>query len=379
VQYAFGVFFKPMINEFGWTRALTSGAFSLSWIVQGVMAIVMGRLCDSLGPRLVVTVCGFLIGLSYIFMSQINDVWQFYMLYGVLAGAGISGIVIPLGSTLARWFIKRRNLMTAFAFVGVSVGVLVGSPISEMLVTAYDWRMSYLILGSVVFVVVIAAAQLLRRDPSQKGQVASSDNNQQSIPESEEKSLTIKTAIQEKQFWISFLVFFCLGYINFAIFVHIVPHTTDLGIDPAAAAGIMAIMGGSSGLGGFLFSIIADRIGNKKVFVIAFGILFLALVFLLFASDLAKLRIFAVVFSFALGGCCMTQSPMVASIFGLRSHGLVFGALNFGFAIGATLGSLFTGFVYDTSGTYQFAFVIIVILALIGALFTFGLKTSPKQ
>ncbi len=172
VQYAFGVFFKPMINEFGWTRALTSGAFSLSWIVQGVMAIVMGRLCDSLGPRLVITVCGFLIGISYIFMSQINDVWQFYLLYGVLAGAGISGIVIPLGSTLARWFIKRRNLMTAFAFVGVSVGVLVGSPISEMLITTYDWRMSYLILGSVVFVVVIIAAQLLRRDPSQKGQVA---------------------------------------------------------------------------------------------------------------------------------------------------------------------------------------------------------------
>ena len=190
---------------------------------------------------------------------------------------------------------------------------------------------------------------------------------QQSIPEKEEKSLTIKTAVREQQFWIAFFVFFCLGYINFAVFVHIVPHTTDLGIDPAAAAGIMSIMGGSSGLGGFLFSILADKIGNKKVFVIAFSVLFLSLVFLLFASDLARLRIFAVLFSFALGGCCMTQSPMVASIFGLRSHGLVFGALNFGFAIGATLGSLFTGFVYDTNGTYQVAFIVIVVLAFIGA------------
>jgi len=378
VQYAFGVFFKPMINEFGWTRALTSGAFSLSWIVQGVVAVIMGKVCDTLGPRIVITICGFLIGISYMLMSQINNAWQFYLLYGVLGGAGISGIVIPLGSTIARWFVKRRNLMTAFTFLGVSVAVLIGAPISEMLITKYDWRFSYLLMGSIVFVVVILAAQLLRRDPSQKNQIAYNDINTKLTKESEEKGITIKAVMRDKQFWIAFVAFFCLGYMNFAIFVHIVPHTTDLGIDPATAAGIMAIMGGSSAVGGFLFSILADKIGNKKVFVIAFSILFLSLIFLLLATDVTKLRIFAVAFSFSLGGCCMTQSPMVASIFGLRSHGLVFGALNFGFAVGSTLGSLLTGFIYDTSGNYQMAFIITIMLGLIGTLFTFGLKSNKE-
>jgi MFS family permease len=379
VQYAFGVFFKPMINEFGWSRALTSGAFSLSWIVQGVMSIVMGKLCDSLGPRIVVTISGFLIGISYILMSQINDSWQFYLLYGVLGGAGISGIVIPLGSTMARWFAKRRNVMTAFGFLGVSVGVLVGSPVSEMLITSYDWRIAYLLLGSIVFIVVILVAQLLRKDPSQKQQVAYGHLQERNVAEHEDKVLTIKEAMKETQFWITFVIFFCLGYVNFGIFVHMVPHATDLGVDSASAAGIMAIMGASSGIGGFAFSVIADKIGNKKVFIVATSVIFLSLIFLLFANSLFMLQAYAVLFSIALGGCCMTQSPLVASIFGLRSHGLVFGALNFGFAIGATLGSLLNGFMYDASGNYHIAFILMAVIGLAGALLAWGLKTNKTK
>jgi MFS family permease len=363
-----------MLSEFGWTRALTSGAFSLSWIVQGVMAIVMGKLSDRLGPRLVITVCGFLIGISYLLMSQITDVWQFYVLFGLLAGTGVSGIIVPLGSTVARWFVTKRNMMTAFAFLGVSIGVLIGSPISQTLISTFDWRFSYLILGSAVFIIVILVAQFLSRDPSQKKQLPLGNNEQQNKAENEATSLTINETIRIKQFWFVFFIFFCLGYINFAIFVHIVPYTTDLGIDPSIAAGIMSIMGGSSAIGGFSLSLIADRIGNRTVYIIAFSILFLSGLFLLFAADILRLYIFAIAFSFALGGCCMTQSPMVASLFGLKSHGLVFGVLNFSFSVGATLGSLLTGYIFDISGNYQMAFIITAILGLIGTSLTFWLK-----
>jgi predicted MFS family arabinose efflux permease len=374
VQYAFGVFFKPMLSEFGWTRALTSGAFSLSWIVQGIMAIVMGKLSDRLGPRLVITICGFLIGISYLLMSQITDVWQFYVLFGLLAGTGVSGIIVPLGSTVARWFVTKRNMMTAFAFLGVSIGVLIGSPISEMLISTFDWRFSYLILGSIVFIIVILVAQFLSRDPSEKKQLPFGNNEQQNKSENEANNLTVNEAIRVKQFWFVFFIFLCLGYINFAIFVHIVPYTTDLGIDPSVAAGVMSIMGGSSAIGGFSLSLIADRIGNRKVYIIAFSILFLSGMFLLFATDILRLYVFAIAFSFALGGCCMTQSPMVASLFGLKSHGIVFGVLNFSFSVGATLGSLITGYIFDISGNYQMAFIITAIFGLIGTSLTFWLK-----
>ena len=101
---AFGVFFKPVLTEFGWTRALTSGAFSLAMIISGLLTIVMGALNDKFGPRVVLTLCGSLLGLGYLLMSQVNAIWQFYLFYGVIIGIGMGGSVIPLLSTVARWF-----------------------------------------------------------------------------------------------------------------------------------------------------------------------------------------------------------------------------------------------------------------------------------
>ena len=74
-RYAFGVFFKPMLTYFGWTGAITSGAFSLSMVLEGLLGIVMGGLTDRFGPRLVMTLCGFLLGLGYLLMSQVNAIW----------------------------------------------------------------------------------------------------------------------------------------------------------------------------------------------------------------------------------------------------------------------------------------------------------------
>jgi MFS family permease len=103
VYYAFGVFFKPVLEEFGWTRAMTSGAFSLSALLMGVLGIVMGGLNDRFGPRMVMTLCGILIGLGYILMSQIRTIWHLYLFYGIFVGAGMSASYIPLMSTVARW------------------------------------------------------------------------------------------------------------------------------------------------------------------------------------------------------------------------------------------------------------------------------------
>ena len=108
--FTFGVFFKPLLAEFGWTRATTSTAYSLSVFLHGLFYIVMGRLNDRFGPRIVLTVSGFFLGLSYLLMSQISAVWQLYLFYGVLTAIAISGYV-PLPSTVATWFVKTACRM----------------------------------------------------------------------------------------------------------------------------------------------------------------------------------------------------------------------------------------------------------------------------
>lgn len=94
INFAFGIFFKPMLTEFNWTRAVTSGAFSLSWLVTGFVAILAGALNDRFGPRVIITGCGLLLGLGYVLMSQVSTVWQLYLFYGVIIGAVLS-VFIP--------------------------------------------------------------------------------------------------------------------------------------------------------------------------------------------------------------------------------------------------------------------------------------------
>jgi len=94
-MYSFGVFFQPLLDEFGWTRAMTSGAFSLYMVLHGCLYIVTGKLTDKYGPRLVVTVCSLFLGSGYLLMSQISAIWQLYLFYGVILGIGASGGWVP--------------------------------------------------------------------------------------------------------------------------------------------------------------------------------------------------------------------------------------------------------------------------------------------
>jgi len=363
----FGVFFKPVLSEFGWTRAVTSGAFSLSMVMQGLLGIAMGWLTDRLGPRLVMTICGVLLGLGYLLMSQIGTVWQLYLFYGVIVGIGMSGAWVPLLSTIARWFNKRRSMMTGIVVAGNGVGNLIGPPVASWLISTYDWRMSYIILGSAVLVVIVVAAQFLRRDPAQMGQVpyGEAKGGERGL-KLEPEGLSLREAVYTRQFWLFLVMLICLGACVFAVQVHIVSHATDLGISGASAANIFAVSGGLVIAGNFVLGSAGDRIGNRWVFIIGFILLSAALFWLVPAKQMWMLYLSMAVFGFAHGGCGASESPLVAGLFGLRSHGLIFGVAGIGFTAGAAAGPLLTGYVFDVTGSYQLAFIVCAAVGIIG-------------
>ena len=173
--HSFGVFFKPLLAEFGWTRATISGAYSLSLTLSGFLGMGTGRLTDRFGSRSLITIGGLLLGIGYILLSQANAVWQLYLLYGVIIGISISCILIPTLSTLARWFIKRRGMMTGLVIAGTGVGMIAMPLLADRLISGYGWRTSFIVFGVISFVIIILAAQFLRRDPQSKGQLPDGD------------------------------------------------------------------------------------------------------------------------------------------------------------------------------------------------------------
>ena len=370
-RYAFGVFFNPILAEFGWTRAITSGAFSLSIVMEGLLAIVMGGLTDRLGPRTVLTLCGFLLGLGYLLMSQTSALWQLYLFYGMIIGIGASGAIVPLVSTVARWFVARRTIMTGIVLTGTAVGSLIAPPVANRLISAYDWRTSYIILGIMVLIVVVLAAQLLKRDPTQIGQVPYGENKGgEHVSKLVAEGFSLREAVCTRQFWVVFAMLVCFGFGFFTIMVHIVPHAIELGISAAIAANILATIGGLAIVGRIVLGSAADRIGNRQATIIALILMSAALFWLVPATEVWMLYLFAVVFGFAHGGHAPSQSPLVAGLFGLRSHGLIFGVMGFAFTIGSAIGPLLAGYVFDITGSYQLAFLVCAGIGIVGLVFT---------
>jgi MFS family permease len=372
---AFGVFFDPVASEFGWTRGLTSGAFSLSMVMQGSLGIVMGGLNDRLGPRTVLTICGSLLGLGYLLMSRIDTVWQLYVFYGVITGIGMSGIVVGLLSTMARWFVKRRSMMTGIVVSGVGIGTLVGPLVSNWLISTYAWRTSYVILGSAVLIIIVLAAQFLRRDPAQMGQLPygeyQSRERKSTVPT---EGFSLKQAAYTRQLWIISAMFLCLGFSYFSIMVHIVVHATDLGIPATTAASILAAIGAAGIVGNLTLGTAADRIGNRLVFMIGFILMSGALFWLPRATEAWMLYLFAAVIGLARGGMGASESPLVASFFGLTSHGLIFGVAGLGLTIGAAAGPFLTGSSFDLTGSYETGFSVCAAISVAGLLLTAFLR-----
>lgn len=376
---SFGVFFTPLLNDFHWNRAITSGAFSVSMFFYGVLGIVVGVLNDRFGPRVVLTVCGLLLGLGYLLMSQVSTLWQLYLFMGVIIGVAMSGVWVPQVSTVARWFVKRQTLMTGVVIAGTSIGQLVGPIVTSRLIAHYGWSPAYVISGVVILVTIVCAAQFLKRDPTQMKQLANGENQgarRESQPDTHDFSLG--KAYKTPQFWILFGMFFCFGYGVYAVVIHIVPHAILLNVSPVSAANILATRGLVGILGSYLLGALGDRIGNRQIFLMGFIMMAAALLGLSWAREEWMLYLLIVIIGFAAGGMGASESPITAWLFGLGSHGLIYGVVHVGFTVGAAAGPYVTGFLFDVTGSYHMAFLIGAAIGVVGIILALVLRPTPR-
>lgn len=376
-RLSFGIFFAPVLDEFGWSRAVTSGGFSLSWVGTGLLSIFVGRLNDRIGPRWVLTLAGCLLGLGYLLMSRLNAVWQLYLFYAIVS-VGMSGALVPLLSTVARWFIKMRASMTGIVIAGTGIALMVLVPAANYSVAAYGWHESYVILGAACLVVIVVAAQFLRRDPYQVGKLPYGyDAARQTSPDPARYGLSFKEACRTNQVWLLALVYFCSYFLYYIFIVHMVIYATGEGIPQSRAVLIISVLG-AAGIGGrVLMGIFADRIGDKPAMVFSASLMVFALLWLLVAKDLWTLYVFGLIYGFGHGGLATMESPIVARIYGMRSHGAILGLVFFGDTCGGALGPVVAGYIFDITQNYYPAFQLgagIGVVSLIAVLLLRPLK-----
>lgn len=381
MRFTYGVFFTPMANDLGWSHATTSLAYSISMLMEGTFNIILGSVNDKYGPRVVITLSGILIAVGYCLIPLASSVWQFYLFYGGLIGIGTGGMFVPMVSTIARWFKVRRSLMTGIVLSGVGFGMLIMAPLANRFIESFGWRTTFLMMGIIILIIVTLSAQFLKRDPSTMGLLPYGDTAKAYNRKLPTEGQSLKQAFRKYQLWFIMFMLFFYGYNLLSISIHIVPDAIKLGVSATIAASILATLGGFQIVGRIGMGAMADYIGNKRVFVVAFIAGIISLIWLTFNSVTWAFFIFAIVFGVAQGGIASTQSPLVASLFGLKSHGLIFGVCGFFFTLGGALGPYVTGYIFDITGSYHLAFIICIGIGVLGLILTLlirPLEGAPK-
>ena len=359
---------------------MTSGAFSLGIFLEGFSGMFMGRICDRIGPRLVVSICGIMLGMGYMLMSQVSSVWHLYLFYGVVTGIGLSGTYVPIISTVSKWFNRRRGLMTGIVSSGMGAGTLLMTPFAGWLISIKGWRFSYLTVGLAALIIMVVSARFLRMPeglrhgnkavPALKPEPAQSPLQ---IP-SGDVSAILKTFT----FWLICSVFLCWGIVTFAILVHIIPFAIETGFSKMASINILTIFGGSVFFAKIITGIAADRLGSKPVLAMGIGMFTIGLILILTLNGLWIFYLFAVFFAFGYGSGSVIMPNIVAEMFGLRLHGNLLGIVNFCACMGCATGPVAAGWLFDITGNYYAAFITITLLGVMSFIMVLSIKTRKK-
>jgi MFS family permease len=377
---SFGVFFNPLMEEFGWSRAALSGASATAFFVMGIFGVLIGRLNDSFGPRRLMTVAALLLGLGCVLMGRLTSLWELYLFFGIVFGMGFSAIDVIALTTIARWFSHRRGFMTGIVKMGTGAGQFAMPLAASGLILVYGWRWTIALIGAVVAVILVLMAQFLRRDP---GALSSHSKpaagNRHFIVQPTSPGLPLSHVFGTVQLWTICLANFFLVSCLMVIMLHIVPHARDTGIPAIQAAGVLSTIGAVSMLGRFVSGLVIDRRGSKAVMGVCFLLLLADLVWLQFADRLWMLYLFGVVYGLAHGGFFTAISPLVAEWFGIHSHGTLFGIVACFGTTGGAVGPLLAGHLFDLSGSYQSTFLILTALALISGFLLLSLRPIKSR
>ncbi len=376
--HGFQVFFLPILNHFGWSRAALSGAFALRQLEGGFIAPILGFTVDRIGPRRVIVAGGVIMGMGMIALSLTSSLWTFY-LYFLVTAIGATGLShsITWPVIVSRWFKRRRGRALGIATSGP---VLSGIPmlLTTWLVVELGWRTVMALSGLAMWLVVVPVGLAVRNAPEPYGLLPDEDSADEDLPqpgtalvktvaEADQGGYTVGQALRDKVFWItmSFFGFLFLGVSGFS--VHQIPYFESLGLSSSEATFTVAIVFLVSAVGrmgsGWLSDLIDIRIVLAAVVIINLaGWLYLLVVD---ANSVVRALPFTVLLGISLGATFSLRPVLLVRLYGTRALGSLGGLLHAGPIVTGMIGPWVMGRIFDVTAEYtQSLYVLAVATAL---------------
>lgn len=371
ITLTFGLFVKPLGEDFGWGRGQISLGFTLATLVIVVLQPVAGRLVDRVGARLVILPGAALLGCCIMAFSLFNGTLWFYYLLFMLAGLfATTTNPVPYSKIVSRWFDRRRGLALALAVSGSSLGSIIWPNVVQHVISGYGWRTAYMVMGAAMIALAIPVVALwLRDDPRDLGLTrdgaASSRTARDNAIEAE--GISFREARGTAAFWLMVIAFGFVSLSFHGCLLHLVPMLTDRGITPELAAGATSILAFGIVVGRVVTGLLLDRFFAPYVALVFF--LCATLGIFLLASGIPGTAIFvaAALIGLAEGAELDIMPFMLSRYFGLKEFGTIYSFTFSAFILGGVIGPYAMGVAFDRTGGYAVAMPAMIVLPLIAA------------
>ena len=390
--YGFTAFFNPILNEFGWSRAATSLAFSLQRLEGGIAAPIVGYFIDRLGPRKMSLFAVTVFGAGFILLSKVNSLLTFYIVFIIISIGHSAGFYSVGATVVANWFVRKRGKAMGFVTGGVCLaGTLV--PVLVRLIDTYGWRQSLVIAGIGMWIIGLPLSFVFRNRPEEYGMLPdgdvvkdetkdddkiSSSPAVQTQPTVTESEFTAMEAIRTRSFWMLAVGLSVSFMAMSAVFVHIMPFLESIGISREKAGYVVTFTILLSVLGRIGLGWLSDHMDKRYVFCIALGLQSIGLLFFANIRTFWHIIFFLVTFSPGYGAPIPLRPAIQGEYFGRKQFGTIQGLLLSISTVSSMIGPPFAGWICDVTGSYRLAFLILAAIPAVGILL-FLLTPPPRH
>lgn len=391
-RYSFGVFVKPIAEQYNWSRSVISAGMSIMVLAYGIGGIFAGRLVDRIAPRWIITAGAVLMTAGLFLTALITEPWHFYMTYGVFGGLGAACLgVVVCNSSVGKWFVRKRGMAIGISSIGVGAGTMVTVPVAGYIAKVYGWQIGFASIGVFVLIIGVGLSQWLmgKTKPEDYGLrpdgAGAAEGDPASGPAPDPESIdppparpSILPVLKDSQFWIIAVCYSLVVMAEMSSMVHQVAYALDRQIDRVAAASSLGIIGMASIFGRFFFGWLCDRISDAK-YAAALGFIVMAvgMLLLLNVTTAVSLIVYALLFGVGYGSITALMPFLLAERFGRHTLGTTYGMLVFFvMAVGGTSGPMIAGYIYDLTGSYTGAWLLnLAVLSVV----TFLILTLKKK
>ena len=373
--FVYSLFVKPLEVSLGWGRGQVMAGFTLFYLMVGIASPVAGRFVDRFGARPVIPIGALVMGLGFVLVSRMSELYLFYIGYVIIGIGGAAMGLVPCSAVISNWFKRKRGTAVGLMAGGIGAGGVVMAPFIGYMLSHYDWRAAYLSMGILIMAVTIPLALLvIRTKPAELGLYPDGDSAPSGAPVDQtqrggdKEGFTLRQAMRTRIFWLIAVAFAFSNFANMGAIQASAPFLQDIGYPTATAASALGAIGFGSGAGKIFFGWLCDRMRANRACAIGLALQLSGILLLLSVradSSLVVIWAYALFLGFGVGAWLPTLSILSSSHFGLLFYGAVFGALNLSQSLGTATGPLFSGFVHDATGSYLGAFTTAAVLLAI--------------